>query len=169
MKSTIIPAALLALAALGASPAAAATAIDYTLSGAGSGTMTLDYDGSVYSLDALNLTLGTATFTAADALLGPSSPPLDILRTTDFFGGCIVTPSTNGFCFSFDPSLASQSVTVDWSNTALADVQHGSLTITQVAGAVPEPASWAMLLLGLGAAGVVLRRRRGPQQEATAR
>ena len=160
MKTQILSAALLAFAAVGASAASASTTIDYTLSGAGSGTMTLDYDGTSFSLDALNLTLGTATFTAADALLGPSSPPLDILRTTDFFGGCIVSPSTDGFCFSFDPSLASQSVTVDWSNTSLADVQHGSLTISQVAGAVPEPASWAMMLLGLGGAGIAVRRRR---------
>lgn len=31
---------------------------------------------------------------------------------------------------------------------------------TQVGGAVPEPATWAMMLLGFGAAGVSLRRQR---------
>ncbi len=31
-------------------------------------------------------------------------------------------------------------------------------------GAVPEPASWAMMLLGFGAIGVSLRRRRPPQE-----
>jgi hypothetical protein len=31
---------------------------------------------------------------------------------------------------------------------------------TQVGGAVPEPATWAMMLLGFGAAGVALRRQR---------
>lgn len=30
-----------------------------------------------------------------------------------------------------------------------------------VAGAVPEPATWAMMILGFGAAGAVIRRRRG--------
>lgn len=35
----------------------------------------------------------------------------------------------------------------------------GSLTISQVA-AVPEPATWAMMLVGFGFAGMMLRRRR---------
>ncbi len=37
--------------------------------------------------------------------------------------------------------------------------QAGSLTISAV-GAVPEPATWAMMLLGFGAVGFALRRRR---------
>jgi hypothetical protein len=31
-----------------------------------------------------------------------------------------------------------------------------------VSPAVPEPATWAMMLLGFGAAGFMLRRRRAP-------
>jgi hypothetical protein len=32
---------------------------------------------------------------------------------------------------------------------------------TGVTAGVPEPASWAMMILGFGAAGALLRRRRG--------
>ncbi|UAK23445.1 PEPxxWA-CTERM sorting domain-containing protein [Sphingomonas nostoxanthinifaciens] len=35
-----------------------------------------------------------------------------------------------------------------------------SLTVTQMGGAVPEPASWAMMLAGFGIAGGAMRRRR---------
>ena len=36
----------------------------------------------------------------------------------------------------------------------------GAITVPSVSGAVPEPATWAMMLLGFGAVGVSLRRRR---------
>ena len=36
----------------------------------------------------------------------------------------------------------------------------------KTSGGVPEPATWAMMLLGLGAAGAVLRRTRRPANEA---
>lgn len=41
------------------------------------------------------------------------------------------------------------------------------LRITEVTGGVPEPAAWALMLLGFGAAGACLRaRRRGARQAA---
>lgn len=42
-------------------------------------------------------------------------------------------------------------------------VANGSLTFTQVATSVPEPGTWALMLFGLGAAGVSMRRRRAPE------
>jgi hypothetical protein len=43
------------------------------------------------------------------------------------------------------------------------DDNHDDLIIrATVSPAVPEPATWAMMLLGFGAAGFVLRRRRAP-------
>ena len=43
------------------------------------------------------------------------------------------------------------------------DAATGGFGSTQgfIAGGVPEPASWALLILGFGSAGAVLRRRRG--------
>lgn len=40
------------------------------------------------------------------------------------------------------------------------DGQTGVLEFAQVAGAVPEPATWATMILGFGAVGTVLRRRK---------
>lgn len=38
--------------------------------------------------------------------------------------------------------------------------QNSTLTISQVASAVPEPATWAMMLIGFGALGSAMRRRK---------
>lgn len=37
----------------------------------------------------------------------------------------------------------------------------GSLTLTQISGAIPEPATWALFILGFGTIGASLRRRSG--------
>lgn len=37
--------------------------------------------------------------------------------------------------------------------------QRNTLTVTQVTGSVPEPASWALMILGLGVVGAGMRRR----------
>ena len=39
-------------------------------------------------------------------------------------------------------------------------VNAGNFALTQVGGAVPEPASWALMIGGFGLAGAALRRRR---------
>lgn len=38
-----------------------------------------------------------------------------------------------------------------------------SFTLSGVTGAVPEPATWAMMILGFGLVGAALRQRRGGQ------
>ena len=38
--------------------------------------------------------------------------------------------------------------------------QADNITLAAVAGAVPEPATWAMMILGFGGVGATLRRRR---------
>ena len=59
------------------------------------------------------------------------------------------------------PTFLTNSYTLDGTIISDFGVSHGkyNLTISQVA-AVPEPASWAMLIFGFGAAGVAIRRTR---------
>jgi len=54
-----------------------------------------------------------------------------------------------------------------WDNDLGVDLEYGSgsFTVTRAytaAAAVPEPATWAFMILGFGAAGAILRRRLGP-------
>jgi hypothetical protein len=37
---------------------------------------------------------------------------------------------------------------------------HGPISFNQISGGVPEPAAWALMILGFGATGLALRRRR---------
>lgn len=37
--------------------------------------------------------------------------------------------------------------------------QAGAVTLSNAAAAVPEPASWAMMILGIGAVGCAMRRQ----------
>lgn len=43
-----------------------------------------------------------------------------------------------------------------------------SMSISNVSGAVPEPAIWATMLLGFGAVGALMRKRQGEETRATA-
>lgn len=59
--------------------------------------------------------------------------------------------STNVFYLGYDDQVTN------------VDDNHDDMIIrVTVSPAVPEPATWAMMLLGFGAAGFVLRRRRAP-------
>ena len=158
MKRRVLGLVAAVLLAAGASPAEA-TVVNYAFSGAGSGTMALDYDGSFYELDTLSLTLGTATFNESNSGLFP------YVGTYYAFGGNLngvgsVASNTDDFLFLFDPSLTSQTgAFFNAYNAGNQDRLPGSLSITQAA-AVPEPASWAMMLLGFGAIGFAMRRSR---------
>jgi hypothetical protein len=45
----------------------------------------------------------------------------------------------------------------------LFQVRNGSVVVTPPQNGVPEPATWAMLILGFGAVGLALRRRAAPR------
>ena len=48
------------------------------------------------------------------------------------------------------------------------NLRSWDLSLTGVSGAVPEPATWAMMLIGFGAIGVSMRRRRSTVKPALA-
>ncbi|WP_293898736.1 PEPxxWA-CTERM sorting domain-containing protein [Phenylobacterium sp.] len=62
--------------------------------------------------------------------------------------------------FSFIATSASQALTFLSKGTPNGQPPIAALDGVSLTGSVPEPATWAMMLLGLGGAGAMLRRRR---------
>ena len=81
------------------------------------------------------------------------------------FGGVSLFSATNSAAFNY--TNFSTTATAVGASTGLAfNFQHNpslflldNVSVTAVNGAVPEPATWAMMLVGFGAMGVSLRRR----------
>jgi hypothetical protein len=168
-------AAALAAASLSAAPAVAAiVTTDYTISGGTSGTFTLDFNtvGSTYTLTALNLTIpgGSTTFTTANSgLQFPLGPTLTLGGNVSNVDNILVSGGADDFLVSFDATLASQSSTLSYFVAGTQIVPFTTVTISQGSAAVPEPASWAMMLLGFGGMGLVMRRNGAPRVRRTTR
>ena len=98
---------------------------------------------------------GWYSFTCLNSYFGNSQPNFgyyDVDAVNDIGPG----QSSSKFFFAAPPAS-------DY-RISLRDANGGSLTTVtgtaQTAGAVPEPATWALMMIGLGAAGTALRRRR---------
>ncbi len=155
MRKVLMGMAVTAALAI-AAPAEAA--VDYTVSGAGSGTFSLELTGSAYALTALDLTFGSAGFSLSNADVETFSPFVTLGGASQ--GVYIVTPLSDDFTLGFNPTVALQERYVFYWNAGNQNYVEGFVTITQVAAAVPEPGTWGMMLLGFGATSVALRRSR---------
>lgn len=137
-----------------------------------SGTKALQ--GAMMSPITLARTDGTAfTFASADFFAGDSNGlgvPITfgftradgstgsyVIPTPEFGPGAAI-PSTR-FAADFGSNLAGIT-RVSWSNGAEFH-QVDNLVVNAAAAPVPEPATWALLIMGFGAVGGVLRSRRG--------
>lgn len=157
-----------------------------TGSGLSYGPFTLTNIGDSLTLNVL--TIGTPEGSVnifEDTNPRPISVDFAFLNPSDANGG-LVTGTTVGFISGLFGScglIAGGCGAVDWSNTPtvfnfgnggsfsllLRDATFltpGSASIsgtfTYLSPSVPEPATWAMMLLGFGAVGFALRRRRKP-------
>ena len=94
-------------------------------------------------------------------------------------GTCPATgPCFNGpglpINYTFSPAefsiFADGSATLVYNQTGCCFIRLGesTLTLRAVQGAVPEPGTWAMMLIGFGGMGLALRRRRKPMIPQTA-
>lgn len=161
MKRQILSAALATAAALSiaTSASAAIVPLNYTFSNDATGSLVLNYDSSqpfssAYTLNTFNLTIMGVTFT-----------PPDTTYVSYFTNNNLYEFDSNNFqgsfIIDFAPALTSQ--TAEFGSIILGDPEGNNqffldnITITQ---AVPEPATWTMMLLGFGAIGFAMRRRK---------
>lgn len=144
--------------ALAATPAGAAVVVTtYTL-GNGGGSFEVDHDTGTdsYTLGTTNLVIDGVAYTEGDSVLDASGSPFELSGAiTTLVMGQVVTVSD--FDFFFDPLESTQSVTIDGQANFIAYSIDAPLTASS---AVPEPASWAMLLLGF--AGIAYASRKQP-------
>jgi hypothetical protein len=157
----------LALAAVAAlfmtAPAGAAITVrNYTVTGSGTGTFSLNLDTSTsaYSLLSLDLTFGDTSFATADAaILDLGGGNLQIGGAAGGGAQPVLLAGTNDFWFQFaDIGLFSGGVIFTQNHGQTQG--SGTLYIFSTPAAVPEPATWTMMLLGFGAVGFAMRRRR---------
>jgi hypothetical protein len=170
MRRIILFTAALAALALAAPAQASITVSSYQVTGdVGSGSFTLEYNDvtTSYILTGLNFNLvgSSTTFDTSNSSLDSSLPVIggnvNGVDLVNIFG-------TDDFAFAFDPTAASQTAFLDYFLSGSQGVLFSDLSITRevIRGGVPEPATWAMMLLGFGTIGVAMRRRRSGFQPA---
>lgn len=150
---------LAAAAALSVSAPARATTIvkDYGVTGTATGTFRLLFDTntSLFSLTALNLLIGGTSWTTANAGLAQTPTYLAIGGNASGFD--VLDPANDDFRFRIDTSGGLNSFF-----DIFVEVTPRQFSGQSAAREMPEPATWAMLLLGFGAIGLAMRRRRLP-------
>ena len=170
----LLSVAVAAASIAAASPAAAAITVDYnfTITPVGSltdvqtGSFTVSYDAAnavnPFTLTAFNYTIGSTVFTTANTFTIGSPLGFNIYGGTDVN----VTEGVNDFGLLFNVGAGGvlspfffEFTQAGSAGSGAADVAHG-FVLTQGSGAVPEPSTWAMMLVGFGAVGFAIRRHR---------
>jgi hypothetical protein len=163
--------ALLAFSALGATaPASAATLIGDTvttqlrISGSNLGTVTAvvgaGEEGNFFGNQFFNYganTFAIRSTSAFSSFNGGGAVQL-ILSSLDF-GTPITGVTFSTLLTGVTSSFTANSVTFSFADQPLFATTYLSATIQSAVAPVPEPATWAMMILGMGAVGFAMRRR----------
>lgn len=121
------------------------------------GVATLDVSGSNIFIDFVSTSFwGTTTFNGW--VLSDETDNLAAIL------GVSIDPATNmsGFSLS-NVSFTGDAITVNWQGLSFTDSTVVSLNVDFGDTVVPEASTWAMMLLGFGVAGFMLRRGRKPK------
>jgi hypothetical protein len=166
MKAWILGAAAAAAAAVAAPAAAQQYVMDFTISGYGSGTANFSTSGDASAgFAAIDSLSGTFNGDAISLLSPGSFPgwtsPLNDNLFTDaapYFDLGGLSFSAGGFSYNIY-STGSLDLTCTDNGGHICGVGT-QVSVRAAQGAVPEPATWAMMLLGFGGVGFAMRRAR---------
>jgi hypothetical protein len=169
MRKIALAFAAIAFLSITAPAQAAITTTNYSISGGTSGTFSLGFDDStsLYSLAALDVTVGSTTFNTSNAGLFQFISNVTIGGNPS--GVQSVSSTDDDFVFTLTAGPQSQTSTFFYHVAGgLPSPLATSVTISQIptTAPVPEPSTWAMMLLGFSVVGFAFRRRR--QATATA-
>ncbi|MDB5423208.1 MAG: hypothetical protein JWQ29_624 [Phenylobacterium sp.] len=173
MKTRILVAGVAAALSLVAGGAQAAIVFNFSgsctngCSGAATGLLTLT-DAYVFGTDITNATFGSLSFSSSQFSFDISSP-------LHLHGGLNADGSVSGSLVEIDGAGPGSPIFIfsGPSFTALKEldqgfvVEGGSGGFTLAGSAVPEPAVWTTMILGLGAIGSAFRTRRRRGTQAT--
>lgn len=164
-----LTAALLAtsFAIVAASPATAATAL--TLNPGPNGTQSVGFDKTIATAGAFSETF---TFTLPnDGVTSASLVTIAVNRLTNIN---FTSATLNNVAFTFSPTgvfefgsvngistMAGQQTLVVNGTSGGNGSFGGNISFAPAGGVVPEPATWALMILGFGLVGGMMRRRAG--------
>lgn len=155
---------------------------DFTFDIAGANALTGDWAGAQYLGAFAFNNIGGAGATVTATLINPATGQFATSTGGDGLNANGCSGSGNFFCFDFSPNIAVASdlrfdvaatggtfnfantgpdLKILWSNSSTVDDNVGSLFSAPIPpAAIPEPYSWTMMLVGVGAIGGALRMRR---------
>ena len=110
-------------------------------------TGTFDYNVTTQTLENVNYNRGGDIFTVGSLDYGPTQPIFGVFGSADYD------------VYQLNNSLALGGTDLILSGTHPAIAVYGAGVSVSTVGAVPEPTSWALMLLGFGAIGYAMRRR----------
>ena len=113
------------------------------------------FTNTLAGLYSITLTTSSPAVDFTSAVLSGLGGPYNLIEIDD--------DGTNEFWRLANPvnlAASQYNLTINGNNSGAGSL-GGSITISQAA-AVPEPATWAMMLIGFGAVGFAMRRRQKP-------